>query len=188
MQKNIISGKLVTTVLLLSICFAGFTNISTLIILKKNGINSKTISYLDARVNYTAHNAYDILNAYTDKGREIITTYTYRLDFIIPLLFSTALALLIKYLLLKIHFNHKHLNLLLAVPIAAGIFDWLENISITVILNDFTKDAVFRITPYTRIFTCIKYTFTLLSLSIILIGTIILIINVVKAKRTTLSG
>lgn len=68
-------------------------------------------------------------------GRHFYLTRQIPVDMLYPLLFAVTYALLLAFLLRKLGWGSDLISILCIVPMAAGIFDYLENIGIIVMLK-----------------------------------------------------
>jgi len=94
---------------------------------------------------YSYEYAVKLLSTLGNDGRMEYLSRQLPLDFIFPALFSISSFLMLAWLLLKRYDKGSRVFYLCFVPVAAGIFDYLENIQIVLmILNypDITKTQV----------------------------------------------
>ena len=88
---------------------------------------------------YSYEQAIQLLQSLGVEGRNAYLTVQIPLDMVYPALFSISYAIMLTWALKQhIHVNSK-LFLLSFVPVFAGVFDYLENLCIIVMLNDFPK-------------------------------------------------
>ena len=86
---------------------------------------------------YSFEYAIKLLDTLGSEGREL---YLYRqlpLDFIYPGLFAVSCSLLLSWLFLKTQRTNSKLFYFCYIPIAAGLFDYLENILLVSILASY---------------------------------------------------
>ena len=86
---------------------------------------------------YSFEYAIKLLDTLGSEGREL---YLYRqlpLDFIYPGLFAVSCSLLLSWLFQKTHETNSRLFYFCYIPVAAGLFDYLENIFIASILTSY---------------------------------------------------
>ncbi|MCS5623297.1 MAG: hypothetical protein NZ735_05005 [Candidatus Marinimicrobia bacterium] len=86
---------------------------------------------------YSFEYAVKLLDTLGSEGREL---YLYRqlpLDFIYPGLFAVSCSLLLSWLFQKTHETNSRLFYFCYIPVAAGLFDYLENIFIASILTSY---------------------------------------------------
>ena len=94
---------------------------------------------------YSYDYAIELLSSLGEEGRD---EYLYRqlpLDFIYPALFSISSSLLLAWLFLKRHEENSRIFYLCLVPIFAGIFDYLENVFIIVMIFTFPDVSRFHV-------------------------------------------
>lgn len=95
---------------------------------------------------YSHHYAMSLLNALGDGGRN---SYLYRqlpLDFIYPGLFAISCCLMLSWLFSKSFKPESGIFYLCLVPVAAGLFDYLENICIVRILVSYPHVTELNVT------------------------------------------
>jgi len=130
---------------------------------------------------YSYDYAVMLLSALGDEGREEYLTRQIPLDFIYPALFSISSFLILAWLLLKRNDKTSRVFYLCFVPIIAGIFDYLENTQIVLmILNypDITKVQVI----FSSVFTIVKSGLTSLFFCTLLFAYIRLWVGTKSAK------
>lgn len=126
-------------------------------------------SILDSELFYRAQRAYQVLDSLKPAGRQAYLRFLEVFDFIFPLIYSGALTLLLTVTFRSAfpagHWVHKW-NL---VPLGAGAFDYLENISIVTMLVKYPvhQNGVATAAGY---FTLAKWVFSGLSLLLIVVG------------------
>ena len=86
---------------------------------------------------YSYHYAIKLLSALGDEGRKQYLNTQLTLDFIYPALFSISSSLLLAWVFLKRYVKGSRIFYSCLVPICAGIFDYLENIQIVVMVVNF---------------------------------------------------
>jgi hypothetical protein len=127
---------------------------------------------LDMKVYYTSDEAYKILDQLGTEGRRVYQGMLTEFDFIFPLLYALTLSMSAVMILGKLFPNAMRIQKLGLIPLLAGAFDWLENISALVMLANYPKvSAVSSVAGY---FTLGKWGFTWLSLGGIMVGLTIL--------------
>jgi hypothetical protein len=129
-----------------------------------------TTKPLDLEFFFTAERAYQLIATYNEAVRNFYVPFELTADIIYPTLYGTYLALLISFLL-KINFQNidnqsvKVLNLL---PLGASIFDFLENIGITILVSNY-QTRLDTLATLTGLMGGIKWIFAILSLLTLLI-------------------
>lgn len=167
-----IKGKHVLLFLGLFLVVYVITNLAFMHILDTMGIRGVTL--LDSKVSYTASDAYNVLNSFTEKGRHVIV-YAYIMDFIIPVLYSLFFTSLTAYLISKNKFVKESLYLIALVPFIAGIFDYCENSYFLMMINNFSVATVNDLAPFSMLCTQLKAVFTVVSFLIIICFAIMLL-------------
>ena len=113
-------------------CLINFSGMGVAGLLKITG----GANILDLELGYTYDEAYQILTALGTEGRIFYLTKIIPIDFVFPfiymLFFTSWIALLIKHITDK-----KWCKYLLFVPVFAMLFDWIENMSIIVLLHSY---------------------------------------------------
>lgn len=125
---------------------------------------------------YSYDYAVKLLSALGHDGRKEYLSKQLPLDFIYPVLFSISSFLTLAWLFLKRNDKNSNIFYLCFVPIVAGIFDYLENIQIVlVILNypDITKAQI----VLSSVFTMVKSGMTSLFFFILLFAFIRLLVD-----------
>ncbi len=120
-----------------------------------------------------------LLSALGDEGRKVYLLNQIPIDMIYPFLFGITYALLIGYFLNKLNKLNTPFFYLCLVPLIAGIADYLENIGIITLLNDYPNLSMIQIS-ITNMFTVIKSVTTTIFF-LILIG-ILIMVGVKKLK------
>ena len=116
-----------------------------------------------------------------ENGREIYLTTQIPVDMIYPLLFGLTYSLLLAYFLKKLNKLKSPFTYLSLLPIIAGIADYLENIGIITILNNY-PDLTETTVNVTNTFSVIKSTTTSIFFIALIVILIILGIKFVKKK------
>lgn len=115
-----------------------------------------------------------------ENGREIYLTNQIPVDMIYPLLFGLSYSLLLAYFLKKLNKLKSSFKYLYLFPIIAGIADYMENIGIITMLNNY-PDLTETIVNTTNIFSIIKSTST--SIFFIALIIILIIFGIKFAKK-----
>lgn len=118
---------------------------------------------------YGPEYAQDLLHTLGEDGRRTYLTRQLPLDFVYPGLFIVTYTLLLSYIFQRAFAAGSFMHLLVIVPMLAGIFDYLENIAIVVMLGmypDFSS-VVARISS---IFSLSKTLFTTLFFVLLFVG------------------
>jgi hypothetical protein len=121
----------------------------------------------------------ELLSALGEEGRKVYLLNQIPIDMIYPFLFGITYALLISYFLNKLDKLNTPFFYLCLVPLVAGIADYMENIGIITLLNDYPNLSMIQIST-TNLFTVIKSVTTTIFF-LILIG-ILIMVGVKKLK------
>jgi len=125
----------------------------------------------------------ELFSSLGENGRETYLTSQIPVDMIYPLLFGLSYCLLLGYFLKKLNkLNSPYLYLCL-LPIIAGISDYLENIGIITMLNNY-PDLTDTMVNATNTFTVLKSISTSVFFIALIVILIILGIKFVKRNKT----
>jgi len=125
----------------------------------------------------------ELFSSLGENGRETYLTSQIPVDMIYPLLFGLSYCLLLGYFLKKLNkLNSPYLYLCL-LPIIAGISDYLENIGIITMLNNY-PDLTDTMVNATNTFTVLKSISTSVFFIALIVILIILGIKLVKRNKT----
>jgi mannose/fructose/N-acetylgalactosamine-specific phosphotransferase system component IID len=122
-----------------------------------------------------------LFNTLGNEGRKAYLTGQIPIDMIYPLLFGVSYCLLMAYFLKKINKHKTPFIYLCLLPIIAGIADYIENIGIITMLNnypDFTETTV----SVTNIFSVVKSIST--SIFFLALVVILLLFGIKLLKKT----
>lgn len=117
------------------------------------------------------------------EGRDVYLFNQIPVDMIYPLLFAITYALLIAYFLKKLDKLNPSFLFLCLIPIIAGIADYLENIGIVTMLNNYPDLSVVHISA-TNIFSLIKSISTTLFFIVLIVIIILVGVKWLKLKRS----
>lgn len=132
---------------------------------------------------YSYTYAAELLEKLGNEGREY---YLYRqipADVIYPGLFAICYSMMIAYFLMKTGKLNTKLKYLSYLPIAAGLFDYLENICIIIMLKSFPDLSQGTVTAG-NIFSVSKSVSTTISFTVIIVLLIITIVLKIKRRHT----
>ena len=180
-EKNI-SGKKVLGLFILT--NAVYTFMLTVTIPKtmefSNGMKLLDMMPSGYDLNYVS----ELFSSLGENGRLTYLTNQIPVDMIYPLLFGLSYCLLLGYFLKKLNkLNSSYLYLCL-LPVIAGISDYLENIGIITMLNNY-PDLTETIVNATNTFSVLKSTSTSIFFIALIIILIILGIKFVKRNKTS---
>jgi len=123
--------------------------------------------------------AVELLNTLGVEGRGSYLYQQLPLDFIYPGLFAVSCCLLLTWLFSKSLNKNSKMFYLCFVPVAAGLFDYLENISIVNMLISYPNIAEFHVSIASNL-TILKSAFTTAFFVILMLAVVLLL----KRKRT----
>ena len=133
---------------------------------------------------YSYSQAIELLKSLGLEGRNTYLTVQIPLDFVYPALFGVSYALLITWILKQSVARESRLFLLAFLPLLAGIFDYLENMSIIAMLNGF-PDVSESLVLIASSFTIAKSVMTSLSFVFLLVAIIGLVARFLKKLPLT---
>lgn len=128
------------------------------------------IESLDARVFYTPDEAFSTVGSYGEASgfwTRIYLTW----DLVNPILYTLIFGLLISWLFQRSFRPGSKLQKLNVVPVGAGLFDILENVSIVILLLAYPAQTTI-VAWFSTVFTLSKTIFLALSALLILIGVV----------------
>jgi len=180
-EKNI-SGKKVLGLFILT--NAVYTFMLTVTIPKtmefSNGMKLLDMMPSGYDLNYVS----ELFSSLGENGRLTYLTNQIPVDMIYPLLFGLSYCLLLGYFLKKLNkLNSPYLYLCL-LPVIAGISDYLENIGIITMLNNY-PDLTETMVNATNTFTVLKSISTSVFFIALIVILIILGIKFVKRNKTS---
>jgi hypothetical protein len=142
------------------------------------GIEAGLTESIDTSILYSVEDLYSIIDGYSRQVRLAYIYQRFTFDLIWPIVYGLFIVVTTLYLLIKI--NLKRLNRLIYFPLAAVIFDFLENISVSILMFIYP----FRINALAMlasIFTTIKW--VTLSYSFIQIIMLLVVLIIIKIKK-----
>ncbi len=121
---------------------------------------------------YSFEYANELLHVLGKKGRDLYLYQQLPMDFIYPGLFAVSCCLLLSWLFTKSLNSNSKMFYLCFVPVAAGLFDYLENIGIVRMLLSYPNvaESLVSITSY---LTILKSAFTTTFFVLLLLGVIL---------------
>jgi len=122
---------------------------------------------------------YLIFDTLGEKGRSVYLFNQIPVDMIYPGLFAISYSLLLFYLFKKSFKPNSKIYALSLVPLFGGLFDYLENIGIIVMISIYPQFSS-NISNITNTFSILKSIFTTLFFTLLIIGIVAL---VVKKRR-----
>ena len=138
---------------------------------------------LDAQLFYTPEEAFATVASYGDSAR-LWTLLYLTWDVMTPILYTLAFSMSISWLFQRGFKPVSKMQKLNIIPIGAGLFDLLENISIVSLLSLYPNEPVY-IAWISTVCTMIKTSFLGISILLILIGLIFAAIHGFKIQQPT---
>lgn len=182
--KNFISFKNVMISFLIFMLMYYLINFSPIGLVKLTVITGGH-SILDMEMGgYSVNQAYDILEALGEEGRNFEMKYIVPLDFPFPLAYGSFYFLLISLLTKNIFKKMKRPWLIGLIGFCATLFDWLENVMIIQLLNNYPQ-RIEDVATLANIFTRLKSTFTMISMLLIVLGCIVLLVKRILTRSKT---
>ena len=135
--SNKVSGKLV--LLLFSITNVIYIGMLFYSIPKVSSHAPKLVLFDMSPTGYNYSTAMNLLQALGPKGRDVYLSLQLPLDFIYPLLFSVTYSFLIIWLVKRFNLMWSKYYWIAILPIAAGLFDYAENIGIILMLTHYPE-------------------------------------------------
>jgi hypothetical protein len=142
------------------------------------GFEAGLTESIDTSILYSVEDLYSIISGYSRQVRLAYIYQRFTFDLIWPIVYGLFIVVTTLYLLIKI--NLKRLSSLIYFPLAAVIFDFSENISVSILMFIYP----FRINALAllaSIFTTIKW--ITLSYSFIQIIILIVFLIIMKIKK-----
>lgn len=121
------------------------------------------------------------------EGRDAYLFKQIPLDLIYPSLFGITYCLLYVFIITKLNKQDTPLFYLCLIPIFAGMFDYLENFGIIILLNSYPNISI-TISKLTSFFSVAKSALTLICFAIISITLIALLIKFIISKNKKAIG
>lgn len=134
------------------------------------------VGILDMKFSYTADEAYSLFDALGADGRSFCLTRISPLDMIYPAAYTMFFIALLAFIIKKIFPKNNKMMVLSLIPIVGGLFDYLENIMVIIMLNNYPT-LLTGIVHTANVFTIIKWTSFPVTISLIVIGLVILLIR-----------
>ena len=124
---------------------------------------------LDLLFFYTPQKAFQMIDSYGEAGRDAYRTFALTIDVLYPLIYTLFFCLFISFLFQRGEVKLNRLQRLNVIPLGAGFFDLLENLSIVAMLSVYPEQSVFLAWLATT-FTMLKWIFVGLSFFLISVG------------------
>ena len=178
-KRNITGKKVLLLFLLTNIVYA-----LMLIVTIPMAMNySNGMKLLDMMpTGYSAEYVNLLFSTLGENGRNAYLFKQIPLDMIYPLLFGISYSLVFAYFLNKLDKLNGPLIYISLIPLAAGAFDYLENIGIIVMLSNYPGISNLALTA-TNLFTILKSLFTTVYFVVLLITYVAVVIKQINEKR-----
>lgn len=164
-----LSGKLVLLLFFI-------TNVIYMIMLfyslpKVGGYASDLVLFDMSPSGYSYSIAINLLNELGPKGRDLYLSLQLPLDFIYPMLFSITYSLLILWLVKRFNLNWSGFLWVAILPIAAGLFDYAENVGIILMLMHYPEvsEGLVQLSSFFTVIKSILTTFYFVALLMVLL-------------------
>lgn len=129
---------------------------------------------------YSANDLYQMAEAYGAEGRAAYIYARFTFDLLFPLAYLFFLATSVSWLLMRGLAERSHWRLLNLFPLAGAVFDYLENISASLVFGRYPSPTPI-IDVLAPVFTAIKWFFVNGSFVILLVGLLLFLWK----RRTT---
>jgi hypothetical protein len=120
---------------------------------------------------WTPAQGFALIESYGDAGRTMYRNIELTADTVYPLVYGFAFALLITFLIRKIAPSNKWMPYLALLPLMGMLFDYLENISILILLSYYPQKIV-GVAYFGGVATFCKWIFLFSGMGVILVGLI----------------
>jgi hypothetical protein len=131
---------------------------------------------------YSEEYAQTLLSTLGTEGRNSYLYIQLPVDMIYPFLFGLTYSLLLAYFLDKLKWIDKPVFYSTLLPLAAGMFDYLENAGIVIMLNQY-PDITSITARFANACTIIKSALSTISFSLLLILIVIFFIQKIKSRK-----
>lgn len=165
--KKFASGKTVLILFLLTMSIYAIMLVVTIPMVKSYAPDMALFDL--SPTGYSYEHATSLLEELGSEGRQIYLTRQLPLDFIYPGLFAASYTLLLLWLFRKGFNENAKIFYLALTPVLGGLFDYLENICIIVMLNTFPSTSV-TLVSISSAFTLLKGIFTTIFFILLFVG------------------
>ena len=131
---------------------------------------------------YSYQQAISLLESLGEVGRNVYLSQQLPADFVYPGLFAISYSLLLTWLFAKSFEPNSKIFFLVLVPVLGGLFDYLENIGIVLMINAF-PDISQELVGVASTFTLLKSAFTTGFYILLLVGIFSFIIRRIKSQN-----
>jgi hypothetical protein len=180
-ERNISGKKVLRLFILTNIVYTFMLTVT----IPKTMEFSKGMKLLDMMPSgYDLNYVSELFSSLGENGRETYLTSQIPVDMIYPLLFGLSYCLLLGYFLKKLNKLNSPYLYLCILPVIAGISDYLENIGIITMLNNY-PDLTETMANATNTFSVLKSISTSIFFIALIVILIILGIKFVKRNKTS---
>jgi len=178
-MHRVSSGWMVLSVLVIFTFFM-------MLVLPRQASRSEADSSLsgspDMSFYYTAEDLYQMADGYGDEGREAYIRARFTFDLIWPLIYTIFLCTGISWVYQRSFAMDSVWQRANIVPVFGALFDYLENISTSVVMVRY-PDHTAVLDILAAIFTMLKWVFVIGSFSLLLVGVVVGIGRLVRARE-----
>ena len=128
---------------------------------------------------YSYQHATSLLEALGEQGRSVYLHQQLPADFIYPGLFAISYSLLLTWLFAKSFKANSRMFYLAIVPMLGGLFDYLENVSIILMIKSF-PNLYQGLVTIASTFTILKSIFTTIFFLLLFVGSVAFVVSQVK--------
>ena len=128
---------------------------------------SEGLPILDSRLGYTFAEANHLFTVLGEQGRQLYTTLQI-LDLIFPLGYGISMTLALTGIITRLFPEGHSMEKTILIPILAMIFDYLENITIAVLIASYPNLSPL-VVDIANIFTLLKWSSIILALALLAI-------------------
>lgn len=131
---------------------------------------------------YSYQHATSLVQALGETGRSIYLHQQLPADFIYPGLFAISYSLLLIWLFAKSFKANSKMFYLAIVPVLGGLFDYLENVCIILMIKSF-PDLSQELVAVASSFSILKSIFTTVFFLLLFVGFIAFLVTLIKRKH-----
>jgi len=131
---------------------------------------------------YSEDYTHALLNALGTGGRNYYMYTQLPVDMIYPFLFGLTYSLLLAYFLDKLKWIDKPVFYSTLIPMAAGMFDYLENAGVVIMLNQY-PDITSTTTRLANACTIIKSALSTISFTLLLFLLVLFLIQKIQSRK-----
>ena len=182
-DKNLTGKKVLLLFVLTNLIYA----IMLIVTIPKTMAFSNGMKLLDMMpMGYDSEYINSLFEALGENGRQVYLYSQLPVDMIYPFLFGISYCLVIGYFLKKLNKSNSVFFYLCFLPIIAGIADYLENIGIITMLNDYPNLSQTSM-DVTSIFSVVKSMTTTVFFVALIITLVMLGIKTMKKRKTSVN-